>query len=46
VLLAFLLVLTVGSMWESRSHRVSRALPLLALSTSVAALLFGVSRLV
>jgi hypothetical protein len=46
VLLAFLLVVTVGSMWEWRTNRVPRALPMLALCAFVSILLFSVSRLV
>jgi hypothetical protein len=46
VLLAFLLLVTVGSIWESRTGRLPRAGMLLALSTFVAVIFFSVSRLV
>jgi hypothetical protein len=46
VILAFLLIVTVGSMWETRRERPRRPLPLLALCTLVAAVLFNVARLV
>jgi hypothetical protein len=46
VLLLFLVLVTIGSMWEAKSHREPRAMPLLALSTFVAVVLFSVSRLV
>jgi hypothetical protein len=46
VLLAFILIVTIGAMWETRRNREQRVLPLLILSTLVAALLFNVSRLV
>jgi hypothetical protein len=46
VLLAFLLIITVGSIWETRRALPPRALPLLALCTMVAAVLYSVHRLV
>lgn len=46
VLLAFVLVVTVGAMWETRRERAPKAAPLLVLCVAVAALLYGVSRLV
>jgi hypothetical protein len=46
VLLAFLLLVTLGSMWESRTNRVPRTLPLLALSALVSIVFFTVSRVV
>jgi hypothetical protein len=45
VLLAFLLIVTIGAMWESSRGRTMRARPLLVLCTVVAALFFGVERL-
>lgn len=44
VLLAFLLVVTVGSMWETARNRPQRAWPLMVLCVFVAALLFKVVR--
>jgi hypothetical protein len=46
VLLAFLLIIVVGSVWETRRNRPQRALPLLLLCTMVAVVLFNVHRLV
>ena len=46
VLLAFILVVIVGAMWETRPRPAARALPLLALCVVVAAALFSVSRFV
>ena len=46
VLLAFILVVIVGAMWETSRERPPRALPLLALCVVVAAALFSVSRFV
>jgi hypothetical protein len=46
VLLAFILVVIAGSMWETSRDRPARALPLLALCVVVAAALFSVSRFV
>jgi hypothetical protein len=46
VLLAFILVVTIGAMWETRRDRLPRALPLIALSAFVAIVFFSVYRLV
>lgn len=46
VLLAFLFVVTIGSIWEARRDRSPKVLPLFVLSVLVAASLFGLSRLV
>lgn len=46
VLLAFIVVIVVGSMWETSRERPARALPLAALSTAVAVILFTLSRFV
>lgn len=46
VLLAFIAIVTVGAMWETRRDRAPKAMPLLVLCISVAAVLYGVSRLV
>lgn len=46
VLLAFVAIVTVGAMWESRRDRPPGALPLLVVCIAVAAILFGMSRLV
>jgi hypothetical protein len=44
VLIAFVLVVIVGSMWETQRDRRPSALPLFALSVVVAAGFFGVIR--
>jgi hypothetical protein len=44
VLLAFLLIVTVGTMWETTHDRRPRAWPLLALCLLVAAMFFKVAR--
>jgi hypothetical protein len=44
--MAFLFVVTIGSMWEARRGRSQKSLPLFVLSVLVAASLFGLSRLV
>ena len=46
VLLAFILVVIGGAMWETGRDRPLRALPLLVLCVFVAAALFSVSRFV
>ena len=46
VLLAFILIIVVCSMWETSRDRPARALPLAALSTVVAVVLFTLSRFV
>ena len=46
VLLAFLLIVIAGSIWESQRDRPQRALPLMVLCTGVTLVLFGVSRFV
>jgi hypothetical protein len=44
VLLAFILIVTVGAMWETTRDRPQRAWPLLVLGALVAALFFKVAR--
>ena len=39
-------IIVVGSMWETSRERPARALPLAALSTAVAVILFTLSRFV
>ncbi len=46
VLLAFLLIVTIGSMWETARDRPQRAAPLLVLCLLAAGLLFNVTRLI
>ena len=46
VLLAFLLLVVGGAIWETGRDRPMRALPLLVLCVFVAAALFSVSRFV
>jgi hypothetical protein len=46
VLLAFIFIIVVGSMWETSQDRPVRALPLAVLSTAVAVVLFTLSRFV
>jgi hypothetical protein len=45
-LLAFVLIVAVGSMWEAGRRRPFSVVPLLVLCTLVAALYFNVTRLV
>jgi hypothetical protein len=45
-LLVFVLIITIGSMWETRRRRPFSVVPLLVLCTLVAALYFNVTRLV
>lgn len=46
VLLAFILIVTIGAMWEAGRERAQRAAPLFALCAFVAVVFFGVYRLV
>jgi hypothetical protein len=46
VLLAFILIVTIGAVWETGHDRQARALPLLALSAFAAVVFFSVYRLV
>jgi hypothetical protein len=46
VLLAFIFVVVVGSVWETTRDRSARALPLAVLSALVAVVLFTMSRFV
>jgi hypothetical protein len=46
LLLAFLLIVMIGAVWETGRDRRQGALPLLALCTLVAVTFFGVSRFI